>query len=276
MFYQSLITGETPYVTAVMDFEIEMPPHWHSEIEILYCMTGSYKVRVKNTEYSVSAGQAVFVGSAELHEYYGMEPGTKALLVEIGPLLLKQGFRELAEHAFSCPVVEVDRVSAELYDLFSTIIRELESGATTEAEWNIRSCLYALSAVMRRELQSENRQVARQSQRIKTMLNIYKAINYVHENYNLEIKVEDMAKLTGYQVSNFCKHFKWATQMSFHKYLNTFRINTACCLLMERSESVSSIAEKVGFSETKTFCRVFKECVKMTPTEYRDSQTGKV
>ena len=38
---------------------ISYAPHWHNEIEIIYCISGSFKTRINDIEYSVEAGQAV-------------------------------------------------------------------------------------------------------------------------------------------------------------------------------------------------------------------------
>lgn len=61
MFYQHLIIDAVPYIANIMEFSFRMPPHWHNEIEIIYCISGSFKTRINDIEYSVEAGQAVFV-----------------------------------------------------------------------------------------------------------------------------------------------------------------------------------------------------------------------
>ncbi len=273
MFYQHLIIDAVPYIANIMEFSFRMPPHWHNEIEIIYCISGSFKTRINDIEYSVEAGQAVFVNSLDIHEYYQAVPDTEILLLEIGPLLIKQNFEKLSERTFIQTVLDIDNnETSDLLRLFDIIIGEIESRLSAEAEWNIRGCLYSLSSLMLRSLMCEDSQYHKQKkQKTEAMQKVCNAISYVQENYFRDITVEKISKMFGYEKSNFCKVFKSATHMTFHKYLNHARINMACLFLKEINEPVASIAEKTGFRETKTFCRVFKEIVNMTPTEFRNS-----
>lgn len=54
--------------------------------------------------------------------------------------------------------------------------------------------------------------------------------------------------------------------------INEERIKNACQLLIETDESIGSIAEKVGFTSSSYFHRMFKRCYSITPTDYRRSK----
>lgn len=276
MFYQSLILGKTPYLAALTPLSPHMPPHWHNEIEILYCLEGEFTAKADGSEHKVRKGQAVFVSSTQMHEYFNaVGQQTTALLLEIGPLLIQNDFQRLAERAFSKPVWDIDAqdspTAIELFSIFQAVVRELKTGTPPESEWSIRGCLHSLAAVMLRQMQCEEKADTRRTRKNNAMMKLFEAMNYIEEHYQEQITVEEVAKLLGYSKTNFCNQFKYATQLSFHKYLNTFRINMACTLLKETGDPVALIAEKVGLPEAKTFCRVFKEQLGMTPTEYRNT-----
>ena len=65
------------------------------------------------------------------------------------------------------------------------------------------------------------------------------------------------------------KRFKDRYHMSPKKYLQQKRLDRACTLLRTTSLTIRIIAQKSGFSEHHYFMRVFKEYIKMTPTQYR-------
>lgn len=270
MFYQHLIIGEIPYVADISKLAYRVPPHWHNEIEIVYCLSGSFKIKINDTEYCVCAGQAVFVNSGDLHEYFGTAPGTKILLLEIGPLLINRNFEKLSSCSFKQTVLDI-KGNDDLYRLLCIIINEIENGLTTESEWNTRGCLYSLSSLMLRTMMCKDNGRVQKKHKTDAMQKVCNAINYVQENYYRDITIENISKMFGYEKSNFCKAFKAATHMTFHKYLNYVRINMACLFLKEINEPVSTIAERTGFHEAKTFCRVFKKIISMTPTEFRNS-----
>ena len=264
MFFQSILTEDSPCVQ-ISDLSA-FPSHWHSEIEIIYCLEGSFTVVIDNQACPVRTGQTVFVGSAEPHEYTDCAPGTKILLTEIGEGFFKKSFQSLAYRTFDKPVIDT---SHQIKHIFDTILDELKQPATTGGEWVISSCLFNLAAFMVRELPSKNDMSYQRKERILAMQRVNAALEYLRANYQNQITVDAASNLTGYGKSNFCKQFKRATQMTFHQYLNMFRISKACILLQNTDEPISEIAEATGFPETKTFCRVFKQLMNMTPTEYR-------
>ena len=79
------------------------------------------------------------------------------------------------------------------------------------------------------------------------------------------------ADLAGYGKSNFCKIFKAITGDTFHNVLNRHRIENAYMYLSETDMTVADIGSEVGFSDTKSFCRVFKSIIGSTAGEYRRS-----
>ena len=65
---------------------------------------------------------------------------------------------------------------------------------------------------------------------------------------------------------------------SFHVLLNEERIKRACSLLYDTDLPIYQISREVGFSEAKSFCRVFKSIKGCTPSTYaaRHKQNGGV
>ena len=59
--------------------------------------------------------------------------------------------------------------------------------------------------------------------------------------------------------------------ISFYDFVNTRRIDYACSLLGNTSETVENIAYKSGFNSASTFYRVFVKVKGTTPAEFRKS-----
>lgn len=275
MFYQPLLIGNEPYYVYVVAFS-PFGAHWHNEIEIIRCLSGSFKARIDGREYTVHRDEIVFVASAESHEFYDCEAGTKVQYVELGSIFLGNDFHIISELGFTKPVISLDK-NSDLYcdasPLVYSVLERLEAECVSPSvvhNWIVKSCLYDIAALMLR-LPSKKELSKERKNRMQAISNIQPAIDYISENYNHDITVEEIARFTGYSKSNFCNHFKVATQMSFHKYLNICRIGKACVLLAGKNMPIGKISEELGFGETKTFCRVFKQIMNMTPTEYRGS-----
>ena len=73
---------------------------------------------------------------------------------------------------------------------------------------------------------------------------------------------------------NFCKTFKEITGMTFLTMLRNIRINVACDLLENTHLSVAEIAGKTGYTDLKSFYRLFSGQKGVTPKNYRKSCTG--
>ena len=97
-----------------------------------------------------------------------------------------------------------------------------------------------------------------------------KIYEYVFENFNKPISSSNVAEIIGMNKSAFSRFFKKTHRKPFTKYLNEIRIGYACKLLLENSESITSIAYLSGFNNVSNFNRQFKIIKGKTPSLYLD------
>lgn len=95
------------------------------------------------------------------------------------------------------------------------------------------------------------------------------AISFIRLKYSEDIGVEDVAAACGLNRSYLTRVFKHATGYTPQSYLMTYRVKKATELLLESTESVSSIAFLVGYSDAFTFSKAFKREKGISPSEYR-------
>lgn len=269
MFYQKLLTENTPYVASVSSLGC-FGAHRHHELEMLYCIAGGFDIRIENRPYNVAAGEAVFVGSMLSHEIGRTMPDSTVLLIEIGPLFLREHFSKLARCSFPCPLYRLD-MYRNLRELLDETAGECTKNSGT-SDLRITGNLYKICAFILDNLPDVTQVNGDRKNELRTITDIDKALELVYFHYREPITVEYAASLTGYGKSNFCKMFKNSVGMSFHAFLNNFRIKNAKYLLCENESTVGEIALMVGFSDSKTFCRVFKSLTGTTPGQYRDSR----
>lgn len=277
--HQPLLSGHEQFLVNIAELK-EFPAHWHSEIEIVYCMSGSFDMKINRHDLSVKSGQAVFVSSTEEHEYLGSLDGNKVLVIEVGISFLGAKFSELAKLQFTSPLIDMDkpevigRVVATKFKEAFHIIKEANKNLSDSVkdEWETKGALFNIAALTLKYIPHKNIVSEKRRARMQALLNIQPAFSYIINNYYLSVTLDDVAKVTGYEKSNFCKQFKSATQTSFHKYLNTYRIGVACNLIKYSEYSMQAVGEKVGIPEAKSFSRIFRQVVGMTPTEYKLSK----
>ncbi|MBQ7033730.1 MAG: helix-turn-helix transcriptional regulator [Clostridia bacterium] len=269
MFYQPIVLSKGLYSVDTRHlacYEL----HWHSDLEIIYCQKGTFDVRIDGTDYHVTPGQTLFVGSAQPHEYYDCAEDNQITLLRVGSVFFGSAlFMEIAKKQFGTAVIENN---AEILNVFTRITELCNKKESLENKLEMQGCIYSLVSLLLKHLPRVSYRSAGQSKRITYILNIQKTLDHVSTNYDKEISVEKAAQIAGYEKNAFSRIFKQATDTSFHQYLNNYRIKKACILLLDNADTVSKIAENVGFQELKTFCRVFKQITGVTPSEYRKQQ----
>lgn len=268
MLYQKILTDEAPYQLVLGKLN-EFVEHRHADIEFHFCVRGSFDIIIDKQLYHLNEGDLALIDSGVSHQVPMPNADRLVLTTILGTAFLKRKFKNFSNSLFSRKVVSLNAEGYEdLLLTFNEAVLLYPQRTTDRGQLLLTASLYRICAFLLDELsdkQSDN------SIDLRTISNIEKALELIYYNYKSELTVELAAEISGYGKSNFCKIFKHTTGTSFHQALNKHRISVACGLLSQTDMSVTDIAQEVGFNETKTFCRVFKEFENLTPTEYRNN-----
>ncbi|HOJ09712.1 MAG TPA: AraC family transcriptional regulator [Clostridiales bacterium] len=94
-------------------------------------------------------------------------------------------------------------------------------------------------------------------------------IDYIMQNYFMEIKLIDLAEIVYLSPIYFCSIFKERYGVSPIQYLQSVRLENAKKLLIDTNNSITTISERVGFQSVNYFSRYFKTHEGITPNEFR-------
>ena len=95
------------------------------------------------------------------------------------------------------------------------------------------------------------------------------AIRYIDENFCDNLTLGGVCKHFAISKTYFCHLFKLITGKTFTEYLTDLRIRAAMVMLEDPSLSITEISEKLGFSNTSYFSKIFKKYTGCLPKEYR-------
>lgn len=96
------------------------------------------------------------------------------------------------------------------------------------------------------------------------------AVDYIHTHFRSEqISVESLARMCSVSETYFRKIFRQIYAQSPSQYIINLRLECASQLLSSRLYTISEVAEKSGFCDTKYFCRQFKKRFHLSPSEYQ-------
>jgi len=94
-------------------------------------------------------------------------------------------------------------------------------------------------------------------------------LDYIENNYQNEIGLDDIAGVVNISRSQCSKLFKQYTDQSPINYLNNYRLEKSREHLRNSDKSISQIAFDCGFNEQSYFSRLFLREYGCTPLEYR-------
>ena len=92
---------------------------------------------------------------------------------------------------------------------------------------------------------------------------------FIEMNYQRRISLGDISGLVNMSEEYFSRFFKKIMKKSFFEFLNEYKINKACKLLIETDRQISEICYAAGFESIPFFYRQFKKFKNCQPKNYR-------
>ena len=98
---------------------------------------------------------------------------------------------------------------------------------------------------------------------------IKKAMNYIENNLNEEIRMEEIADSAGFSKYHFQRVFKRETGLNLYEYIQKRRLAEASSLLRNTNIRILDIAVYLCFESQEVFTRAFKKVYGLPPGQYR-------
>ncbi|MBQ9735783.1 MAG: AraC family transcriptional regulator [Clostridia bacterium] len=272
MIYQKIFTGDAPYqvMTGALP---EYPEHRHADFEFNYCVEGCFHIEIEGKTHLVQEGCTTFIPPMCRHKI-PVGNDCKATTVIVGVSLLNRRFNDFLRFDLKPEVCNLNELDDKKIKELFLECAEVGDKKSAEAELIVIGNIYKILAYFLRTL-STTGDYATSGRHFSRIADIEKAIELIQFNYKESLTVEGVAEELGYSKSNFCTIFKKTIGEGFHATLNRHRVACATELLTVSNIPIADVAIEVGFAETKSFCRVFKSIMGVTPGEYRKKVKSK-
>jgi transcriptional regulator GlxA family with amidase domain len=99
---------------------------------------------------------------------------------------------------------------------------------------------------------------------------VLKAQEFIENNFQEKISVEQLASMLAISRRNLERRFKKATSNTAAEYMQRVKIEAAKMSLESSRENVNEVMYKVGYTDTKAFRNTFRKITGLSPVEYRN------
>ena len=104
----------------------------------------------------------------------------------------------------------------------------------------------------------------------KHLTELSNLINYIHENIDLNLCLDDLVKEIKLSKFYFSRLFRSLYNMSPHKYMSVVRLKRAKELIQFTDLQIQEISNKMNFDSPQAFTRWFKNIDGQSPNYYRN------
>lgn len=240
----------------------------HENIEFLYFLAGTARIRYNGDILSVGAGQLVVINSHATHQVFDGEGLIYHCLI-VDKSFYKENSINHAELYFP-PMIN----DPEADGLFRRIAEAYDSKDIFRTAAIKASVLDFLLFMCRKYATMQKRDNVIESDSYKR---IQKAINYIKENIDKKITVDALADHVRISKYHFLRQFKKVTGNTAVNYINHLRCEYAKQLFRTSSLSIKEVAAMCGFDNCSYFAKIFKEYNGITPREFvMEVKEGKI
>lgn len=271
------ITTEYPYTCHYhWDLsKIQIPWHWHEELEFGYIASGRIKVTTMSRTYYFHEGEGFFVNSNVLAI---MEKAGETCINDnfiFHPTFLSGHFKSIFETKYIAPVLQSKKVEVvELRGETSSqkeILKRLQKLGSFHGKENMefqtRNVLSEIWLFLLEEI--KNQQFENQKTNLANQERIQNMMSFIHENYAGKISLDEIARAGLVSKRECIRCFAECIKKTPFEYVQEYRIRMAERFLRETDLQITEIAFRTGFSNSAYFGKVFKEQTGKTPGEYR-------
>lgn len=246
--------------------------HFHSNPELIYCLSGRLKISFISSELSLKSGDWIFLNSSCPHridapsgfnEHYSINFNPEMLdILSSTPIPKASHFLEkLPEYIF----FPSNEITGYTHSLFKQAFNNFTSGDYVK-RLSLQAIIMELMAyVFEKKLPKKE-----PSNKKDKNTAIYATKEYIDKNY-ATVNLESAAENASMSYSYFSRIFKNTFNMSFSKYVTKVRVEKSVAFLTDTPLSITDIAMECGFSNLSHFVKCFKEEKGVTPNRFRIS-----
>ena len=224
---------------------------------IMLITQGNCVLKLKETTSTLSKGQLAFIDCYEPHEY-SYSRNSEALWLHFDGPLARDYYEHISKHFGNMLFPRNPQVFEHALSKIYKTFKNSEPIKEPSMSKYITQILTELLLI-----ETGNYSSAHSSR------NLEESVTYINEHFPEPISLNFLAEKAALSPFHFSRVFAKETGMTPHQYIIATRLNFAKFLLKTTNIPVKEIAFSSGFASESNFCFTFKKWEKITPSEYR-------
>jgi len=247
-------------------FEWMSTAHTHDYFELDYVSEGSLYTTIQGEEFKVEPTNFYLIPPSVTHSHRSAESTNNVRVGMRWNLNKIEMQKDTDTRAIADFVIDtLSRVQARCFNyradwIFNYIDR-------TSPELTEAALSYWLMCIYRAYVQADEPTETIHEQKHSDIVS--KVLSILHENYNTDLDVTEVAASLGYSYRHIARIFKETTAKSITEKLNNIRISKAMDLLQNTKIPIKDISRKVGFTSESYFSSVFFKYARTSPLLFR-------
>jgi AraC-like DNA-binding protein len=246
--------------------------HFHPEFELTFIEAPRGRRRVGNHEGEFEESDLVFIGSniPHLNFDYGIRTPYEKVVLQIKEDFFKNDFSTTPELSSIFQLFQNSKkvicFNGKTKESVGKRLKEIHRLPNFEQFVEVLS-LFQILAVSNEitylhEVPFDDFYNNKEQTRLKVVY------TFIENNFQRNITIAEMGKLTHLSKAAFCRYFKKMTRLTFIEFLNQFRIEQAK-ILLKSDKNVTETCYECGFESLSYFNRIFKKVVGQNPIQFK-------
>ena len=252
--------------------DFSMPVHSHEAIEIMYVLSGTCLIEVNGDTHRLKKGQFIFIDGNVPHRLH-VDPEKSCRMSNIEFCFQElqtvyPSFRDIvSENRALKLLTETPHPYLLLHDSFD--VSHCLNALILELDRKDQDSIFTEQMLISQILLRMAELAVRIQDAPEQDVYIQKSIEYMHQNYDRDLRVKDVADAVHLHPGYLHRIFKKAIGTSVNGYLINHRMSKAKELLLRTDISITDIPQYIGMNSQQYFSTIFRQQTGSTPKQFR-------
>ncbi len=259
------------YFITQEDSRYNMHYHWHTEIEIIRILEGEFPLILNEQIVYAKKNDIIFISPEVLHGGLPKNCVYECIVIDMSMFLnnniCTNYLKEMLDKKI---IINYDIHKNESIKIYLNNMFDCIKNKNIGYEFLIQGYLYVIfGIILENNLYIKNSHIDIKNK--KRIEQLKKVLEFIEQEYDKPITLEDLASKTNLNPKYFIKIFSQMTGKSPIQYLNSYRIEIACNMLLSTELSITDICLNCGFNDLSYFIKTFKKEKNISPKKFRSS-----